>query len=553
MEGMRYLSLQRRIVLATLLVFLAPLLVLGITLYHQLHTTIRTNIEEQLRYRAKAQANALDLFLKEHSAFLSAMADTHKFEQMVDGGELGRILEIMNAQAGAFVELGVIDDRGRRVSDIGPYRTEEINNDQESWFAETMSRGLYISDVYMGFRRSPHFLIAVRRHEGGRSWILRATVDSEVFGGLVRSAHVGRTGDAFIVNREGIFQTAPRFAGKVLDRFAIAPKQFEKSITVLERKTEGGAQRLFAGAWLKNKKWLMVVSRGTEEEVSRLSATRDLSIVIIAGGMLTVLLATFLITRAIIGRLRRFDMQMDKLNAQLVQAEKLAALGKMAAGVAHEINNPLAVIHQKAGWLQDLLEEEAFEKKEHLEEFKDAIAKIEEHVDRARKVVHGMLGYAGKMAPRLEEVDINTTLNRTIDLLQSYARLDDIEIRTDFLPNLPIIAADRSQLQQVFLNLLTNAIDAIAQNGTIHVATESAQQRILVHIQDSGPGMTEEQQRRIFDPFYSTKPDGKGTGLGLWISRWIIEKMGGAITVESRIGEGATFTVRIPIMMPEKK
>jgi two-component system NtrC family sensor kinase len=247
------------------------------------------------------------------------------------------------------------------------------------------------------------------------------------------------------------------------------------------------------------------------------------------------------------------DRAVCEMNAQLVQSDKLASMGKMAASVAHEINNPLAVISEKTGWAMDLLEEEEFQPSKNLGELRRSLQKIDEHVERARKVVHNMLGFARRMEPHTEDVDINQVIDQTISLLENYARTSNIDIQTDLASDLPIIASDQAQLQQVFLNLVSNAIDAIGNSGSIEVSTRQLDGNIHVDVKDNGPGMSPEMQRKIFEPFVTTKSGGKGTGLGLWVSLGIVEKMGGTITVESKVGEGCTFTVQLPIVVPEKK
>jgi len=548
-----YTSLQKKIIIITLVVSLAPLVILGATIYHQFARMIGEKIEEQIRYRASAQAEAVELFLKERTAILCAMADTHTLNDMTDETYLSHIFQVMNARAGAFVDLGVISNSGQHLAYIGPYDLKGLNYYQHPWFGDVMSKGVYISDVYMGYRKLPHFIIAVRRQEGMNTWILRATIDPDIFGEIVRSAQLGKTGDAFIVNREGMFQTGPRFSGTILSEWPVNTRQFGRKTTVVEIVNAKGRATLCAGSWLRNGKWLLVISQEAAEERSGLFATRNVEIVIIVCGFLAIILATVFTTQMTIKRLRETDARMNELNAQLVQSDKMAALGKMAAGVAHEINNPLAVILQKTGWMEDLLEEEGFRESENCQEYRASLRKIEEHVERARKVVHNMLGYARKMEPHHEDVDINATLVETIALLENYARNNNIEISTSLSPDLPIIASDQSRLQQVFLNLLTNAIDAIVKNGAINVKSGSADGFIRVDITDNGPGIPKDQQKKVFDPFFTTKQTGKGTGLGLWVSYDIIAKMGGSISFESEVGKGTTFTVALPVVTPEKK
>jgi two-component system NtrC family sensor kinase len=270
-------------------------------------------------------------------------------------------------------------------------------------------------------------------------------------------------------------------------------------------------------------------------------------------GILIIFTGTLLLSRLMIRQLMRADEEKAMLDESLMQSSKMAALGKMAAGVAHEVNNPLAVIKEKAGWIHDLLDEEDVRKSENFQEFKDAVDKIEIHVERAKKVVHRLLGFARRMEPLRESVDVNAVIEQTLSFLENEAKYRNISITSQMQQNLPRILSDTSQLQQVFLNILNNAIDAIGKGGDISITTQAdlRKKEIRVSIHDSGPGIPKEIEKKIFDPFFTTKNVGKGTGLGLAISYSIIEKLGGTLRLENENGKGASFIITLPLTVQE--
>ncbi|MBI5551387.1 MAG: ATP-binding protein [Desulfobacterales bacterium] len=550
-----YRNLRLRIIGLTLVVAITPLVLLGGAIYDQFARAHENRIEDQIRLLANSQSNAVEVFLRERITLLSMMVETYDFDELSRQEVLSRLFETLNRRNDmlGLVDLGVIDSSGLHVSYVGPFNLKGFNYEQQPWFGEAMTKGTYVSDVYLGFRLFPHFIIAVRGRSGEHQWILRATIDSEVFNRLVRTAQAGRMGDAFIINENGIFQTKPRFDGEILDNSQIDPNLFNPGTTMVAKMKAQGTTFYHAGAWLKHKKWLLVIRQQADDEVGGLLHTRNTAILIVSLGVLAIVITTIFTAHIVVRHLEEGNQKTDALSAQLVQSDKLAALGKMATGIAHEINNPLAVIGEKAGWMKDLLDEEEFKNSPNLQEYLSSVLKIEEHVERARKITHNMLGFARRMEPRLDDVEVNGVVDQTLELLTNHARISNIEIRKNYAPNLPVIASDRSQLQQVMLNLINNAIDAIGSNGCIEVSTNLDSNRIAIQVKDDGPGIPKDKQRNIFDPFFTTKANGRGTGLGLSISYSIIEKLGGTITFRSEPGEGTTFSVYLPLVAPEKK
>jgi two-component system, NtrC family, sensor kinase len=253
----------RRISGIILLAAVASLILGGVSVYVHYCRTRESIIIDQIKTVAASQSQAADVFLRERTSLLSVLAETHPYEQLSRHEVLSGLFTAMNLRGDmiGLLDLGVIDEKGDQTAYVGPFDLLGRNYRQQSWFDEVMTKGKYISDVHLGYRRQPHFNVAVRGINGPNSWTLRATIDSDVFDRLVLASQTGPQGDAFIINSEGIYQTAPRLGGQVLDQSDISTQSFNRGTITVEKKTIDGAVYYEAGAWLRNKNWLFIVRR----------------------------------------------------------------------------------------------------------------------------------------------------------------------------------------------------------------------------------------------------------------------------------------------------
>ena len=541
-------DLGSKIAITALGFSLIPLFALGVTMYSMFASAYHTKVKANMVTMAENKRQGIDLFLREQVSHLRTLAHSHSIEDLSSPDMLENILTTMQLSSKTFIDLGLIDEEGVHVSYSGPYNLSQANYKNEDWFNQAMVRKIYVSDVFEGFRGFPHMIIAVTKQEKGKVWILRATIDSDIFDSLVRWLQLGDLGDAYLVNRAGELQTRPRFGNKSRDIYQSFLGSPFSGARVKEF-VRGNKNVFVGGIWLEQKDWLLVIEEDMRGELQPLFETQAATWGVMGGGVAFIIIGTLLITRMIVAQQERVSRQQAQLNEELVQSSKMAALGKLAAGVAHEVNNPLAVIREKAGWMRDLLEEEDVKGSPNFQEFEDAVAKIEQHVERAGNVVHRMLGFARRMEPVCNDIQVNDVLRQTTAFLDNEMRFRGIELAWHLDQALPTIQSDAAQIQQVILNLVNNAIDAIARNGCITISTafDAQTDMVRIGIRDNGPGMDKDVQRRIFDPFFTTKKVGEGTGLGLSISYSIISKLGGSIRFESEPGQGTEFTILLPV------
>jgi two-component system NtrC family sensor kinase len=242
---------------------------------------------------------------------------------------------------------------------------------------------------------------------------------------------------------------------------------------------------------------------------------------------------------ALVSKLRERDKEMRQLrDQQLMRSDRLAMIGQLAAGVAHEINNPMGSILLFSRLVMQQVPPEG-RARENLE-------RIEKEVKRCTTIVRNLLDFARQRPPVVEPTNINEVMYATLALFQNQYLFQDIKVVREYCPDLPAIPADQCQLQQVFMNLILNAVDAMDGEGTLTIATRENASQVEIAVSDTGCGIPPENLDRIFDPFFTTKGVGHGTGLGLSVSYGIIRGHQGSIDVQSKPGEGATFTILLP-------
>jgi len=559
MNDEHYKSMRMKILASMIIVPIFPFILASIVTFYHFTESIETNTVFRMKRIVEDHRQVIELFLKERKADLQFVADSYSYNDLNTSDALQRIFDNLQNKSNAFVDLGVFDETGLHVAYFGPYRLAGKKYGETEWFKEVMRKGYYVSDIFLGYRKVPHFVIAIAKRENGRFWVIRATIDTLLFNDLVEKVRLGKTGEAYILNKDGIFQTKRRSGGELMKKDSDAAKYLalHSGLKTFVQKDISGESYFYVTTWLKDDNWLLVVRQEKRDAFASLHSASWLVLLITALGIFAIAIIAFVFSSRVIRRMELVDQEKGQLGQQLIVAGRLAEIGEMSAGFAHEINHPLQIIRAEQTLMEmiisELIDRGDLKESEDLEEFTESLEQIKTQVDRCAEITQGLLKFARQKDTVPRDLDLRDFVPEVIRMVEKKAEVEGITIKQGIPDNIPVINADAPQLQQVLLNFLNNAVFAVQEKydstggGEITVGLSSRDNQVDITVTDNGSGISSENLKKIFTPFFSTKPVGQGTGLGLSICYGIIEKMGGVIEVSSTEGKGTTFTIRLPI------
>jgi len=543
-------------ILVLALTALVPLItVTGI--HYQL---IQKSVDSELLLRTERLTSnarrAVTFFLEERLNALRFTVNEIEYTQLTNPAHLSDVLRNIKLGFGGLSDLSVISPTGAQVAYAGPYNIEGKNYSDQHWFIECRKNNYYVSEIFRGYRNVPHIIIAVKSFRADNTFfILRATLETERLIQTVISYETGKHADIFLVNRAGIIQTPSKHHGSIFEKMALLPalKYSPRTQTIMA--SDGQGQKIVGYAFIstpiadtpfilmviKQKEGMMGVWEDLFSSISWFVALCVMAILIVV-----TITCTFMVNKMFLA-----DKAKAETLALVEQNNQLASVGQLAAGVAHEINNPLALINETAGYIKDLFTiAETYHQDDELMENIDSIL---EAVERCGRITGQLLGFARKFDIKIENINLKEIISDILLFHNKEAEYRNIKVNVDMPEGNIEIESDRGKLQQILLNLVNNAFQAMNEGCRLDIiAKRKGLDSVVITICDNGCGMPEDTLPKIFEPFFSTKERGVGTGLGLAITSGLIKKLHGDISVKSKQDEGTTFTITLPIHTKEE-
>ncbi|MBF0099411.1 MAG: sensor histidine kinase [Desulfobacterales bacterium] len=541
-------SLWKQTVMISILIVLIPLI--GLTCFD--YTITEEAYESEIMLRTSRFVSnirrTIAFFLSERSFALNFIIQDNTYEELSEAKRLSYILNNLKQSLGGFTDLGVIDQTGKQHTYVGPYAFKDLYYKDAAWFKQVVHQGNYISDVFKGYRNAPHLVVAIKKElPNGGFFILRSSLDNERFNEMLSHLEISGLGDAFLVNEEGILQTPSRLFGDVLQLMPLPVPKPSVNTEVLEMKNAKTGNSLFVGyTYISDTPYILMVVMNKQEALKPWHTTRIKLISVLIATVIIILLVILIMVTYLVNNIFLADRKRAEILHHVEYSNKMASIGRMAAGVAHEINNPLAIINEKAGLIMDLFtyRDEYTKDGKLLELIKSIISSVE----RCAVITKRLLSFARNIDVSVfQPIRLKEFVFEVLGFLGKEAEYRSIQIDVSVAEDIDEFLSDKGKLQQIFLNLFNNSMAALYDGGRLEInAVKKNKETILITIADSGCGISEKDLKRIFEPFFTTKRNKGGTGLGLSITYNLVQELGGNISVESKVDEGTRFSILLP-------
>lgn len=526
-------------------------LIAATSIHYQL---IKQSVDSEIILRTERVTSnarrAVTFFLEEHLNALRFTLNEINYESLTNSDHLEVILRNLKLGFGGLTDLSVIDDSGIQIAYAGPFKLEGKNYSSQRWFVECQRHNLYVSEIFRGYRNLPHIIVAAKSFRpDGSFFILRATLETNQ---LIKTLSAYKTGihmDIFLANRSGIIQTPSIFYGDVMQKMALSVPEYSfrtRAVMVQDDQKQSEIMGYaFIATQIADTPFILMVVKQKEGMTPVWQQFRTNFSWFVFFDIVAILVIIPITFTFIVNTLFLADKAKAETLALAEQNNQLASIGQLAAGVAHEINNPLALINETAGYVKDLFVlKEPYNRDDELISYIDDIL---EAVERCGTITKQLLGFARKFDIRIQKVNLSEVISEVLVFHDKEAAYRNIKVYVDVPQDMPPIETDRGKLQQILVNLVNNAFQAVDNGCILEIqASPAGSDKVHITISDNGCGIPEENVPKIFKPFYTTKDSNQGTGLGLTITYGLVKKLQGDISVKSKLDEGTTFTITLP-------
>ncbi len=566
-EQKKYRVLKRNFIILFLALSLIPLFTVSLISYFSFKNSLHNTISTHLFEIAKNKGIALQKWLFERHTDAEVFAQSPPVVESVDA--IGNIkndfiarekysltakkyLQLVKNEYDSYDEIFILDKNGQMLITTEKMENLKINRD---YFREALNGKTFNTNIFLSPLIHRPTMVAAAPIRNSNEKIIGVLVERiklDAINKLMRDIEIGKTGESYLINKEGYFLTESKFESDY-----ILKKKISTIGTQECKKGKSGVgeyidyrDRKVLGAyfWIPEMEWSLMVEQDISEAFQEIKYLKNQIFVIGSITILAIVGITLLASGEIVKILKRYDQEYKKQQKQIMRAEKLAAMGQLAAGVAHEISNPLGGISNCIKLISNKINKPSPKPKD----FKDSIKYLqtsEQELNRCISIVRNFLAFSRRPNLKPVLININSIISELMALIEPQATIQNITISKELESDLPQVRIDAQQLHQAVMNIILNSLEAMPKGGKLKVRTgyDPRDEVIKIEITDTGYGIPQENLPSLFEPFFSSKPEGKGTGLGLSIVYEVIDEHNGSIEVESEVNKGTTFTVKLPI------